>query len=86
MILTFCDKQSVEKVEGVNKYEKGVNRPASLHFPFTLLPSPAHLPKSKCQHACKHKFQLNESMVWGPLNKAITLSLFYKGWFIRDEM
>ena len=41
----------------------------SFHFPFTLLPSPAHLPKSKCQHACKHKFQLNEFMVWGPLKR-----------------
>ena len=43
---------------------KGVNRPASSHFPFTLLPLHARRPKSKCQHSCKHKVQLNEFMVW----------------------
>ena len=36
-------------------------RVAVFHSPYC--PSPAHLPKSKCQHACKQNFQLNELMV-----------------------
>ena len=50
---------------------KGVTRPASCHFPFILLPTPANLPKSKCQHACKQNFQLKELMVWSALNEIL---------------
>ena len=55
-----------------------MTRPASCHFPFTLLPSPAHLPKSKCQHACKQNFQLNELMVWS--------SLYHHYYFLADPV
>ena len=51
----------------------GVTRSASCRFPFTLLPSPANLPKSKCLHACKQNFQLNELMVWSSLLPACRL-------------
>ena len=40
---------------------------ASSNFPFSLLPSPTNLKKSKCQNACKHKVHTNEFMVWSPL-------------------
>ena len=36
---------------------------ASSNFPFSLLPSPTNLQKSKCQNACKHKVHTNEFMV-----------------------
>ena len=57
---------------------KGVaRRRASCRFPFTLLPSPANLPKSKCQHACKQNFQLNELMVWSSLYNMCYFSPFH---------
>ena len=51
-------------VTGLVAHRWAVTRPASCRFPFTLLPSPANLPKSKCKHACKQNFQFNELMVW----------------------
>ena len=58
---------------------QGVTTPASCHFPFTLLPSPAHLPKSKCQHACKQNVPLNELMVWSSLKLySVTLLDIFK--------